>query len=67
SLQKITGRRTVPNVLVSGTSIGGGADVEALHQPGELIAKIKELGGKRIVEAKVLDSKLRRGLGGDRR
>ena len=57
----------MPNVLISGTSIGGGDDVAALHEKGELITKIKELGGKRIMEAKLLDSKLRRGMGDDKR
>ena len=49
-LEKVTGRRTVPNVLISGHSIGGGDDVGALHEKGELIDKIKSLGGKRIME-----------------
>lgn len=49
-LEKLTGRRTVPNILISGHSIGGGDDVWELDQTGELIKKIKLLGGKRIVE-----------------
>jgi hypothetical protein len=31
-LAQSTGRRTVPNVLVSGKSIGGGDDIAALDQ-----------------------------------
>ena len=53
ALKKATGRGTVPNVLVSGSSIGGGDDVVALDQKGELAEKIKSLGGKRIMEVKL--------------
>ncbi|KAH8425710.1 glutaredoxin [Aspergillus melleus] len=41
-----TGRRTVPNVLVSGRSIGGGDDVAALHEKDELASTLKSFGGK---------------------
>jgi len=50
SLSESTGRRTVPNVLVNGKSIGGGDDIEAMHVGGTLIESVKTLGGKRIVE-----------------
>jgi glutaredoxin len=53
ALEKSTGRRTVPNVLINGKSIGGGDEVEALDVGGDLIAKVKSMGGKRIVEAKL--------------
>jgi glutaredoxin len=49
-LGTITGRRTVPNVLVNGVSIGGGDDVEALDRDDELISKIKSIAGKSIME-----------------
>ena len=49
-LGKTTGRRTVPNVLVNGKSIGGGDDVEALDRDDELISKIKSIAGKSIME-----------------
>lgn len=52
SLGKTTGRRTVPNILISGKSIGGGDDIEKLHSEGKLIETIQSLGGKRIVEIK---------------
>lgn len=45
-----TGRRTVPNVLVSGRSIGGGDDVTALHEKGQLASTLKNLGGKWLQE-----------------
>ena len=42
-------------MLVSGRSIGGGDDVEALDAGGDLIGKVKELAGKRIMEAKLTE------------
>ncbi|EFQ96710.1 glutaredoxin-C4 [Nannizzia gypsea CBS 118893] len=46
-----TGRRTVPNVLVNGKTIGGGDDIEALYLSGELGTKLQTLGGKRVTAA----------------
>jgi glutaredoxin len=43
-----TGRTTVPNILVNGKSIGGGDDMQALHESGKLEDTIRSLGGKRI-------------------
>lgn len=43
----------MPNVLVSGRSIGGGDDIEALDMQGVLIEKVKAMAGKRIMEAKL--------------
>lgn len=45
-----TGRKTVPNILVSGRSIGGGDEIEAMDESGELSSKIKQLAGKRVTE-----------------
>jgi len=45
----------VPNVLINGKSIGGGDDVAALDSGGTLVEKIRSMGGKRIMEAKVRD------------
>ncbi|KAL8947928.1 MAG: hypothetical protein Q9222_005831 [Ikaeria aurantiellina] len=53
ALEKSTGRRTVPNVLINGKSIGGGDDVQKLDMDGELVGKVKNMGGKRIMEAKL--------------
>jgi len=47
-LAHTTGRRTVPNVLVNGVSIGGGDDIEELHNSGKLLAKIEDLTGKKV-------------------
>lgn len=52
-LHKSTGRRTVPNVLINGRSIGGGDDIQALHDSGKLIDTVTSMGGKRIVSAVV--------------
>jgi hypothetical protein len=46
----MTGRRTVPNVLLVGKSIGGGDDIEELDQTDKLTSKFKEIGGSRITE-----------------
>jgi glutaredoxin len=51
-LGKITGRRTVPNVMVNGLSIGGGDDIAALDREDALISKIKSTAGKNIMEIK---------------
>ena len=41
-LEKVTGQRTVPNVFVKGTHIGGNDDTQAAAKSG----KINELLGK---------------------
>jgi len=45
----------VPNVLVSGKSIGGGDDIADLDQRDELVSTLKSLGGKWIVDVKHLE------------
>ena len=55
ALEKTTGRRTVPNVLISGRSIGGGDEIEALDMGGTLLEKVRTMGGKRIVEVKLAE------------
>ena len=42
TLSSMTGRRTVPNVFVGGTSIGGGDETVRLQQSGELKLMLKE-------------------------
>jgi glutaredoxin len=51
-LTDLTGRRTVPNVLIQAVSIGGGDDVAELDLKKTLIGKVKELGGKRILDVR---------------
>lgn len=50
ALEKSTGRRTVPNILINGKSVGGGDDIESAEIAGTLVEKIKNMGGKRIME-----------------
>ncbi|KAL2067275.1 hypothetical protein VTL71DRAFT_1699 [Oculimacula yallundae] len=52
-LAELTGRRTVPNVLINGVSIGGGDDVAELDESRKLVDKVRDLGGKRMVEVKL--------------
>lgn len=43
-----TGRSTVPNVLINSVSIGGFDDVHDLDERQKLVAKIIDLGQKRV-------------------
>ena len=44
----MTGRTTVPNIMVYGVSIGGGDDIAALDAEKKLGEKIKTVAGKRV-------------------
>ena len=48
-LATMTGRRTVPNVLINGKSIGGGDDVQELDEDDKLASTVSSMGGKRIM------------------
>ncbi|KIW12940.1 hypothetical protein PV08_08127 [Exophiala spinifera] len=48
-LASLTGRRTVPNIMINTRSLGGSDDIASMHEKGTLIDEIKKLGGKRIV------------------
>ncbi|CAG8972254.1 hypothetical protein HYALB_00001652 [Hymenoscyphus albidus] len=50
-LAELTKRKTVPNVLVNGISIGGGDDMVEMDEKGTLIEQIKKFGQKKILEA----------------
>ncbi|GJE94394.1 glutaredoxin [Phanerochaete sordida] len=43
-LGRLTGRRTVPNVILQGESIGGSDDIMALHEEGELMPLLQKAG-----------------------
>jgi glutaredoxin-related protein len=47
-LATMTGRRTVPNVLVNGKSIGGGDDVAELDETKSLARTIQAMAGKQM-------------------
>lgn len=53
-LAKMTGRKTVPNIMINGKSIGGADDIAELDNAGELVEKIRSLGsvGGKTVEVK---------------
>lgn len=44
-------------MLINGRSIGGSDDVQKLDEEGELSAKVKSMGGKRIMEARLRSEK----------
>ncbi|KAK7903427.1 hypothetical protein LTR67_001447 [Exophiala xenobiotica] len=48
-LASLTGRRTVPNIMINAHSLGGGDDIASMDAQGTLIDEIKKMGGKRIV------------------
>ena len=48
-LATLTGRRTVPNVMINAQSLGGGDDIAKMDAEGTLEEHIKKMGGKRIV------------------
>ncbi|WWD16218.1 glutaredoxin [Kwoniella shandongensis] len=43
-LQRLTGRRTVPNILLDFTSIGGADDITLLHAEGGLQRRFQDMG-----------------------
>ncbi len=45
-LADMTGRRTVPNIMVNGKSIGGGDEISELDKSKTLVEKVRSLGGK---------------------
>ena len=49
-LAQNTGRKTVPNILINGKSIGGADDVVKLNEDGLLLKKIKDMGGRWVHE-----------------
>lgn len=56
-LGEISGRKTVPNIMVGGShSIGGNDKIWELHEAGLLAEEIKKLGGRKVVSVDVHDS-----------
>ncbi|KAG5657125.1 hypothetical protein HG530_005240 [Fusarium avenaceum] len=47
-LLETTGRRTVPNIMVNGVSLGGADDITEMDAAGKLVGKIVDLGNKRV-------------------
>jgi len=50
-LAESTGRKTVPNILINGRSIGGSDELVKLDADDELIKKIRDMGGRWVHEA----------------
>ncbi|OAL37025.1 hypothetical protein AYO20_03794 [Fonsecaea nubica] len=48
-LATLTGRRTVPNIMINAQSLGGSDDIARMHMEGTLEEEIRKMGGKRIV------------------
>lgn len=48
-LASLTGRRTVPNIMINTQSLGGSDDIARMHSEGTLEEEIKKFGGNRIV------------------
>ncbi|KAI1386753.1 glutaredoxin [Hypoxylon trugodes] len=47
-LGAMTGRKTVPNIMINGKSVGGSDEIAELDSRKTLIDKFKSLGGKRL-------------------
>ncbi|ODQ77238.1 hypothetical protein BABINDRAFT_163739 [Babjeviella inositovora NRRL Y-12698] len=47
-IKEKSGRRTVPNMFVGGTSRGGCDEIVALHEKGELLEKLRTWGEKHV-------------------
>ncbi|KAL6920000.1 hypothetical protein ACHAPO_001128 [Fusarium lateritium] len=47
-LLETTKRRTVPNIMVNGVSLGGADDISEMDHAGNLVGKIVDLGNKRV-------------------
>jgi len=52
-LAERTGRRTVPNVLINGVSIGGGDEIARLDSSHSLIEKVQDLGGRKMLDVRL--------------
>ena len=48
-LASLTGRRTVPNIMINAQSLGGSDDIAKMDAEGTLEEHIRKMGGKRIV------------------
>lgn len=53
-LHDMTGRKTVPNIMINGKSIGGSDEILAMDKKNELVSKIQALGsvGGKTIEVK---------------
>ena len=49
-LAESTGRKTVPNILINGGSIGGSDELAKLHADDAMVSKIRDMGGRWVHE-----------------
>lgn len=47
-LAELTGRHTVPNVLVNGVSIGGADELQTMHEEGRLKGVMQKYGSRYV-------------------
>ncbi|RMZ78711.1 hypothetical protein DV737_g3751, partial [Chaetothyriales sp. CBS 132003] len=55
-LKSLTGRSTVPNIMIASQSLGGSDEIVDLHNQGKLADTIRKLAGKRIVSVEPVDT-----------
>lgn len=55
-LSQKTQRTTVPNIMIKGQSIGGGNDVQHLHEQGKLLAMIQRMAGDSLTKLSVSEA-----------
>lgn len=56
-LHTLTGRRTVPNIMINSQSLGGSDDIAEMDSLGTLEEEIKKMGGNRIVSIEKIKKK----------
>ena len=54
-LASLTGRKTVPNIMINAQSIGGADDVLRMDGDGTLVEMVRKMGGKRVVGVERVD------------
>lgn len=54
-LEKKTGRRTVPNIMINGHSIGGNDLIVDMDEHNELTKKIQDLGQRKVQISRLLE------------
>lgn len=60
-LEKTTGRRTVPNIMINGVSLGGSDQIVELDEHDLLSSKIQEMGKRKVQVSKLLEVQVEKG------
>ncbi|RMZ80389.1 hypothetical protein DV738_g2814, partial [Chaetothyriales sp. CBS 135597] len=53
-LKTLTGRATVPNIMIASQSLGGSDEIVDLHNQGLLAERIRKMAGQRIVSVELV-------------